>query len=128
MIKGLAGSAGVKVSGGDTSVPYTSMNNEIPMQGMIHIWGADMQVFDGSIWKILPSSYATVTLDERTLVLLDWARKKMIEEEVLISLPNDHPSVILARQNVNRAKQELSKAEEQLKITEILSQDETATS
>ena len=53
---------------------------------------------------------------------------KMIEEEALFSLPNDHPAVIIARQNVNRATQELARAKEQLKITEILSQDEKTTS
>ena len=128
MIKGLAGSAGVKVSGGDTSVPYIPMNHENPIQGMIRVWGTDLQVFTGTSWTVMPSSYATVTLDERTLTLLDWARKKMIEEEALISLPNDHPAVIIARQNVNRANQELARAKEQLKITEILSQDEKTTS
>ena len=128
MIKGLAGSAGVKVSGGDTSVPYIPMNHENPIQGMIRVWGTDLQVFTGTSWTVMPSSYATVTLDERTLTLLDWARKKMTEEEALISLPNDHPAVIIARQNVNRANQELARAKEQLKITEILSQDEKTTS
>ena len=49
---------------------------------------------------------------------------KKMEEEVLLSLPNDNPAVKIARQNVNRAKKELARAEEQLKITEILSQDE----
>jgi len=124
MIKGLAGGAGVRVSGGDTSLPYISMTNENPMQGMMRIWGSDMQVFDYTSWKTLPSSYATTTLDEYTLELLDWARKKKIEEEVLLSLPNDNPAVKIARENVNRIKKELVKAEEQLKITEILSQDE----
>ena len=128
MIKGLAGSAGVKVSGGDTSVPYIPMNHENPIQGMIRVWGTDLQVFNGSSWTVMPSSLATVTLDERTLAILDWARNKMIEEETLISLPNDHPAVIIARQNVNRATQELARAKEQLKITEILSQDEFTTS
>ena len=124
MIKGLAGGAGVRVSGGDTSLPYVSMTNENPMQGMMRIWGSDMQVFDYTSWKTLPSSYATATLDEYTLELLDWARKKKMEEEVLLSLPNDNPAVKIARENINRIKQELARAEEQLKITEILSQDE----
>ena len=124
MIKGLAGGAGVKVSGGDTALPYVPMNHENPIQGMIRVWGTDLQVFNGSSWTVMPSSYATATLDERTLAILDWARNKMIEEETLISLPNDHPAVKIARQNVNRAKQELAQATEQLKITEILSQDE----
>ena len=128
MIKGLAGGVGIKITGGDTSVPYINMNTEIPMQGMIRVWGTDLQVFGGTGWMKVPSSYATATLDEYTLELLDWAKKKKMEEEVLLSLPNDHLSVKLARQNVNRAQQELARAKEQLKITEILSQDEKATS
>jgi len=124
MIKGLAGGVGVKVLGGDTSLPYISMTNENPMQGMMRIWGSDMQVFDYTGWKTLPSSYATTTLDEHTLELLNWARKKKIEEEVLLSLPNDNPAVKIARENINRAKKELARAEEQLKITEILIQDD----
>jgi hypothetical protein len=124
MIKGLAGGGGIRVLGGDTSVPYISMTNENPIQGMVRVWGSDLQVFDSTSWKTLPSSYATVTLDEYTLGLLDWAKKKKMEEEVLLSLPNDNPAVKIARQNVNRAKKELARAEEQLKITEILSQDD----
>lgn len=127
MIKGLAGGAGVKVSGGDTSVPYVTMNTGNPIQGMIRVWGTDLQVFTGSSWTTMPSSYATVTLDEYALNVMDWARKKMLEEEALISLPNDHPAVKIARENVNRVKQDLARAEEQLKLTEILSQDITIT-
>lgn len=124
MIKGLAGGVGIKITGGDTSVPYINMNTEIPMQGMIRVWGTDLQVFGGTGWMKVPSSYATATLDEYTLELLDWAKKKKMEEEVFLSLPNDNPAVKIARQNINRIKQELARAEEQLKITEILSQDE----
>ena len=125
MIKGIANGLGVKVSGGDTSVPYVSMNNETPMQGMIRVWGSDMQVFDGSIWKVLPSSYATVTLDSYALDILDWAKKKKVEEELLITMPSDHPAVKAAKENLNKVKLEVRRLEEQLKITEILSQDET---
>ena len=125
MIKGIANGLGVKVSGGDTSVPYVSMNKETPMQGMIRVWGSDMQVFDGSIWKVLPSSYATVTLDSYALDILDWAKKKKVEEELLITMPSDHPAVKAAKENLNKVKLEVRRLEEQLKITEILSQDET---
>jgi hypothetical protein len=128
MIKGLASGVGVKVTGGDSSLPYVPMNNENPIQGMIRAWGGNLQVFNGSSWITIPYSQASVTLDEYTLGLLDWVRMKKIEEEALISLPNDNPAVKLARQNVNLAKQALARAKEQLKITEILSQDETTTS
>lgn len=122
------GKVGVSVSGGDTSLPYITMNTENPIQGMIRIWGTDLQVFNGSGWAVIPSSYATVALDEYALNVMDWARKKMLEEKVLEALSDDNPAVKLAKENVNRIKQELARAEEQLKITEILSKeyDETA--
>jgi AAA+ superfamily predicted ATPase len=101
------------------------MNNENPIQGMMRVWGTDIQVFNGSSWTDINASYATITLDTNSLDLLNWAKKKKMEEEVLISLPSDNPAVKIARANVNRAKQELVKAEEQLKITEVLSRDET---
>lgn len=128
MIKGLMGKAGVKVSGGDTSLPYITMNSENPIQGMVRVWGTDLQVFNGSGWTTMPSSYATATLDNYALDMLDWVRKKMLEEKVLEALSDDNPAVKIAKENVNRIKQELARAEEQLKITEILSQDEESTS
>jgi hypothetical protein len=47
MIKGLMGSQGVVVSGGDTALPYIPMNSENPIQGMIRVHGTDLQVFNG---------------------------------------------------------------------------------
>jgi len=62
MIKGLMGSQGIVVSGGNTSVPYVNQNTNNPMTGMVRVWGTDMQVFDGSSWVIMNTSYATATL------------------------------------------------------------------
>jgi len=124
MIKGLMGKGCVVVEGGNTSLPYISMNTENPIQGMIRIWGTDLQVFSGIGWSTIPSSYATAELDTETIMLLEWARKKKREEEMLSTYSHTHPAVNLAKENINRIKQELARAEEQLKITEILSQDE----
>ena len=123
MIKGLMGRGCVIVEGGNTSLPYISMNTENPIQGMVRIWGTDLQVFSGIGWSTIPSSYATAELDNETIMLLEWARKKKREEEVLLSLPSDNPAVKIARENINRIKQELARAEEQLKITELLSKE-----
>lgn len=128
MIKGLTGSNGVNVSGGNTSLQYVNQNVSNPMQGMIRVWGTDMQVFDGNGWQNIQSSYATVELDTETKMLLDWARAKKIEEELFLTLPSDHPAVRAAKQNLNDAKLEVKRLEEQLKITEILVQDEQTTS
>ena len=116
MIKGLTGSKGVFVSGGNTSLQYVNQNPSNPMQGMIRVWGTDMQVFDGSGWTNIQSSYATVELDGNTQRLLDWARSKMEEEHELQQLSRENPAVQIALDNLKRA-------QEQLDVTIILSKE-----
>jgi len=124
MIKGLMGKGCVVVEGGNTALPYVGPNANNPIQGMLRINNTDLEVFTGEGWQKINTSYATAELDNETLMVLEWARKKKREEEVLFSLPSDNPAVKIARENINLIKQELARAEEQLKITEILSQDE----
>jgi hypothetical protein len=124
MIKGLTNGPGINVIGGNTSLPYINQDTNNPIQGSMRVWGSDIQVWSGNNWMTISSSYATVQLDANTLDLLDWIRKKKLEEEVLLSLPNDNPAVKIARENVNRAKQALKDAEEQLKVTSILSEEQ----
>lgn len=93
MIKGLLGNCGIKVSAGDTSVPYIYPNTTNPMTGMMRVWGTDTQVFDGTNWLNMNSSYATVSLDPESQVLLDWARRKMIQERNLPSLMEKYPGL-----------------------------------
>ena len=98
MIKGLTGTCGVTVSGGNTSLPYINQNVENPFQGMIRIWGTDMQVFTGSSWQMLSSSYATVSIDQEVLEVIQWARKSMQEEEKIKVLMEKHPGLKSARE------------------------------
>ena len=93
MIKGLRGDQGITVSGGDTAVPYIYPNTTIPMTGMMRVWGTDMQVFDGSSWLNMNSSYATASLGPELQVLLNWIRRKMIQEQDLQSLMEKHPGL-----------------------------------
>jgi hypothetical protein len=125
MIKGITGSNGIAVEGGNTSVPFVNANINNPMTGMIRIHGTDMQVFDGSGWLSMSTSYATVELDTESKNLLEWTKKKKSEEAALISLPSDHPAVKVAKENLNKAKQEVKRLEEQLRITEILIHEES---
>lgn len=72
MIKGIMGGKGLVVNGGNTSVPYVNQNHTNPMQGMIRVWGSDMQVYDGNSWITMAASYATAELDTHTQGLLSW--------------------------------------------------------
>jgi hypothetical protein len=110
MIKGIQGIGGVQVNGGDTSIPYVSQNVNNPIQGMIRINGTDMQVFDGSTWMNLSSSYATVGLDAPTEQVIIWARRKMAEEADLQQRMEKHPG--------------LRQAYEQFRIMDVLTLEE----
>jgi len=127
MIKGISqGGRYITVSGGSPGSNY--VNNYSGAQGIgnmrFNTANQNIEVWDGNSWMTLQSSYATVQLDDDAIRLLDWAKKKMIEEEAMLSLPSDHPAIKIAKQNVNRAKQALKEAEEQLKITSILSEEQ----
>lgn len=120
MIKGIMGNQGVVVNGGNTSVPYVNQNNSNPMQGMIRVYGSDMQVFDGSNWQILSTSYATVSLDQDTQDLLQWARTQRQLEMNRASLIENNPALENAYKAILRAEQNfdiLSKFVENDKIT-----------
>jgi hypothetical protein len=128
MIKGLAGSQGVIVNGGNTALPYVTMSSGAmgnPMQGMLRLYGSDMQVYDGSTWVTLPTSYATIELDSETRNLLDYVREQRKEELQLKALisGHNHPAVRIAQENLNKVMEELDRAKQQLKATVILSKE-----
>ena len=127
MIKGIMqGGRYITVTGGSPDSNY--VNAYSGAQGIgnmrFNTSNQNMEIWDGSTWMTLQSSYATIQLDEDAIRLLDWAKRKMVEEEAILSLPSDHPAMKIAKQNVNRAKQALKEAEEQLKITSILSEEQ----
>lgn len=105
MIKGIMGGNGVNVQGGNTSVPYVSMNNSNPMQGMLRIWGSDMQVFDGNTWMNLSSSYATVELNGETQVTLQWAREQRDKQARRDELIKKNPALGKAMEAIQRAEE-----------------------
>ena len=114
------GNQGVIVSGGNTSVPYVNQNSSNPMQGMIRIWGSDMQVFDGTAWINMATSYATISLDAEAQSLLEWARKQRQLEMNRASLIENNPALENAYRAILRAEQNfdiLSKFVENDKIT-----------
>ena len=121
MIKGLQGNIGVTVNGGNTSVPYVNQNPSNPMQGVVRVWGSEMQVCDGTAWITMSTSYATVGLDSETQNLLTWARSKQRQEIELLEKATKNEAVRIALENVKEA-------QEQLTILAHLSRDHETTS
>lgn len=116
MIKGLQGISGVTVSGGNTSVPYVNQNVNNPITGMIRVWGSDMQVFDGTAWLNMSTSYATVGLDQDVLDTVQWARKKRDQE-------NEWYKIASTNEAVRIALEQLEQAKTRLELTAILSRE-----
>jgi hypothetical protein len=105
MIKGLMGTTGITVSGGNTSLPYISSNANNPIQGMIRINNTDLEVFNGTAWQSLPSSYATVSLDQDVLDIIQWARTQRQLEMNRATLIENNPALENAYRAVLRAEQ-----------------------
>ena len=103
MIKGLMAGPGLTVNGGNTSVPYVNQNNSNPMQGMLRIWGSDMQVFDGTAWVTMSTSYATVELNGDSQSLLLWAREQRDRQTRREHLAKDNPALQKALESIQRA-------------------------
>jgi hypothetical protein len=118
MIKGLTtGSKYTVVSAGNTSVPYVNQNLNNPMQGIMRISGSDLQVFDGTSWIVMNTSYATVGLTGEAESLLDWASQKRDEEAVTLKLAETNPTI-------KNLLDEMNKYKNQIAMVKILMKDE----
>jgi hypothetical protein len=116
MIKGLMGTTGISVGGGNTALPYVGPNANNPMTGMLRINGTEMEVFNGSSWQMLSTSYATVGLDQDVLDIVQWARKRRDEESKWYALASSNEAVRIALEQLEQAKT-------RLELTAILSRE-----
>ena len=103
MIKGLTGTCGVTVSGGNTALPYIGPNTNNPMTGMIRINNTDMEVFNGTSWQQVSTSYATVSLDQDTQDIIQWARTQRTLEMNRATLIANNPALENAYNAILRA-------------------------
>jgi len=103
MIKGLMGTTGLTVAGGNTSLPYVGPNSSNPMTGMIRVHNTELEVFNGSNWQMLPSSYATISLDQDILDIIQWARTQRQIDLNRKTLIKSNPALEQAYEAVKRA-------------------------
>lgn len=103
MIKGLTGTCGVTVSAGNTSLPYVGPNASNPMTGMLRIHNTDIEVFNGSNWQQLSTSYATVSLDQEILDVIQWARAQRAMAMNRLVLAQNNPALLKALEAMKRA-------------------------
>jgi len=103
MIKGLMGTCGVTVSGGDTSLPYVSSNSSNPLQGMLRINNTNIEVFTGASWQIVNSSYATVSIDQEVLDVIQWARTQRTMALNRMTIAQNNPALMKALEKLKKA-------------------------
>jgi hypothetical protein len=105
MIKGLTGTCGVTVSAGNTALPYVGTNTSNPMTGMLRIQNTDIEVFNGNSWQQISSSYATVSLDQEILDVIQWARTQRQLDMNRKTLIENNPALQKAYEAVKRAEE-----------------------
>jgi hypothetical protein len=112
MIKGITGSDGIFVEGGNTSLPYHSVNQGDSFSGLLRLNGTDIQYYNNGTWINLPTSYATVRMDPS---ITNWVRDKQTKEkehekelEYLRRRAEEHPSLKKAYEAIIRAEERLN--------------------
>jgi hypothetical protein len=111
MIRNITGGYGIQVSGSVYNAPYIDTTRA--SAGMVRYVGGNLEVYDGSSWLPLQSSYPQVELSGDVQSIINWARAKMAEEARIQELAAKHPTVadaLLAR----------DRAEDALKMTTAL--------
>lgn len=104
-VRNITPGRGIVCSGGGASSPYINMSN--PSAGMVRYNGNNLEVYDGSSWLTMTSSYYDISLDVDTIELLEWARSKRDEELRLKQLAEKHPAMQDAIDALNQAKEKV---------------------
>jgi len=104
MIRNITGGQGIHIAGNVYNSPYVDMSR--PSAGMVRYNGHNIEVYDGSSWLPMTSSYPQIELDNETREIIQWAQTKMVEEERMQALARTHPTVadaLLARDRAEDA-------------------------
>jgi hypothetical protein len=116
MIKSInSGSKYIAVSGGNPSIPYISGGQLSAGQMRYNPNMQGIEVYDGSIWHMMSNNYASVDLTSDATAILDWAKRKMLEEQRIDELCKKYPGLEKARVNFELFKK-FVEVEEQQKL------------
>lgn len=91
MIRNIVPGPGIAVSGSVYNAPYIDTTR--PSAGMVRYISKNFEVYDGSSWLPLQSSYPTIELDGVTQEAIQWTRRRMEQEKRMEELAKKHPAV-----------------------------------
>jgi len=120
MIKSIStNSPFITVSGGNPGSTYIGNYSNAPGVGNMRYNpnNQNIEVFDGSAWIILSAHHAIISLDPQVNTLLEWAKKKMLEEAERNKLAEINPAI-------NDLMNQIKDKEEQIKIVQTLIKEE----
>ena len=103
MIRNITSGAGIHVSGSVYNSPYIDSTRS--SAGMVRYIGNNLEVYDGSSWLPLQSSYPQIELDGVTQEAIQWTRRQMEEEKRMLELARNHPAVADALAAKERAEE-----------------------
>lgn len=66
-----------------------------------------LEVYDGYQWLAINNNYATISLDNDSLDVINWAKQKMALEKERETLAANHPAVASALTNFKRTEEQL---------------------
>jgi hypothetical protein len=105
MIKGITSTNPHLTVGGLTG---DYMNMSTPSAGMVRYNGnfSSLEVYDGSYWRTM-HNYQSVDLTPDATEAINWAIKKMLEEDNRKLLAESNPAIKAALENLERAEEQL---------------------
>jgi len=105
MIRNITGGYGIHVSGSVYNAPYIDTTRA--SAGMVRYISGNFEVYDGSSWLPLQSSYSQIELDGVTQGTLQWVQSKIEQENRMLELAKTHPTVADALAARDRAEDAL---------------------
>jgi hypothetical protein len=120
MIKSISSSSPfLSISGGNPGSTYIGNYSNAPGVGNMRYNpnSQNIEVFDGSTWIILSAHHANINLSDEAASLLQWAKKKMLEEAERNKLAETNPAI---KDLMNQIKDK----EEQLRVVQTLIKEE----
>jgi hypothetical protein len=105
MIKNITAGQGIYITNNGHSMPYIDMTRA--SAGMVRYNNNNFEIYDGSSWIIMQSSYPQVELSGDVQAVINWARIKMAEESRAKELAAKYPAVADALQAVARAEEQV---------------------
>ena len=120
MIKSIStNSPYITVSGGNPGSTYIGNYSNAPGVGNMRYNpnNQNIEVFDGSTWIILSAHHANINLSDETVRLLEWAKKKMLEEAERNKLAETNPAI-------NDLMKQIKDKEEQIRVVQTLIKEE----